>query len=842
MSCNDNSLIIYEAGVTKELAKQRKKNISDINYNLIFTIPDSLNKNITGKVIIKFKVKNINDDLVIDFSADKKSLKSVKINDKHKNYTFKNEHIIVSNKYLIENDNKVEIEFTAGDNALNRNTDYLYSLFVPDRASTVFPCFDQPDLKATYDLKLEIPKKWIAVSNGSVEEINNTVGKKIYKFKRSPLISTYHFAFATGEFRKLTKTKNGRTLSLFHREPNNEKVNINIDDIFDLHFIAIEWMEKYTGIPYPFKKLDFVAVPSFQFSGMEHVDAIFYRSSRLFLSKSASIESKMQRASLITHETSHLWFGDLVTMKWFDDVWLKEVFANFFAEKMIKPFFPEIDQDLVFINKRFPRAYLIDRTEGTTPIIQKLDNLKFAGTLYGKIIYDKAPIIMAKIEQMIGKDSLQESLREYLNTYEYGNANWNDLITILDKKTTLNLAEWSKVWVEKAGMPHISSHYELDKDNKISKFILKQKAYNSNDAVWSQKIEILTSKDGKINRYPVYLDKKELIINEIAGIDKPDYILLNGDGYGYGYFEMDTISLNFLMNNLCEINNSKIKAFSYITLYQAMLNYKLKPKQLINKIVCFLESENENLNIPVLLDYLKQIWWYFLSNKERAILANDIEPRLLNLIKSKNDKESSRLIYKALSSIFITKNLTDKQYNTWKYKKKFQGLKLSKSDYTNLAYELVLREHPKTEDIINEQLSRIKNPDYKKEVEFIFPALSPLQAKRDLFFVSLKKIENRQHEIWVRTALSYLNHPLRAKHSIKYLKTSLEMLEEIQATGDIFFPKNWLANTVGTYNSSEAAQIVRDFIKEHPNYNHNLKSKILQYSDLLFRAEKIVKE
>ncbi|MBN2756412.1 MAG: aminopeptidase, partial [Bacteroidales bacterium] len=660
-------------------------------------------------------------------------------------------------------------------------------------------------------------------------------------FKKSPFISTYLFAFATGEFKKLTRTKNGRTLSLFHREPDNEKVNLNIDDIFELHFIAIEWMEKYTGIPYPFNKLDFVAIPSFQYRGMEHVDAIFYRSSMLFLPKSASANLKMQRASMITHETSHMWFGDLVTMKWFDDVWLKEVFANFFAEKMIQPFFPEINQDLVFMNARFPRAYSIDRTKGTTPIIQKLDNLKYAGTLYGRIIYDKAPIIMAKIEQMIGKDSLQESLREYLNTYEYGNANWDDLIKIIDKRTTINLNEWSKVWVEKAGMPHISATYELDKNNIISKFIIKQKAYDNSDGLWCQRIEILASKNGKITKYPIYFDKNEMLINDIAGTDKPDYFLLNGDGYGYGYFEMDTASINFLLNNLCEIKDSKIRAISYITLYQALLNYKLKPNLLINKIVGFLETDNENLNIPLLLDYFEQIWWYFLSKEERMLLAENIENKLVKLIKNKKDKEASMLIYSELTAIFITENLTDKFFDTWKYEKDFEGLKLSKRDYIDLAFELVLREHPETENIIKEQLSRVKNPDVKKEIEFIFPAISPKQETRDLFFESLKKVENRQHETWVNTALNYLNHPLRAKHSIKYLNTSLEMLEEIQASGDIFFPNNWLAKTIGKCNSPEAAQIVRDFLKNHPNYNQNLKLKILQYSDILFRAEKIFK-
>ncbi len=137
-------------------------------------------------------------------------------------------------------------------------------------------------------------------------------------------------------------------------------------------------------------------------------------------------------------------------MKWFDDVWLKEVFANFMAAKIVNPTFPDIDHELRFFLQHYPSAYDVDRTAGTNPIRQPLDNLKDAGSLYGPIIYQKAPIVMRQLEQMLGPDELRDGLREYLTRFAFGNATWTDLIAILDARTDEDLAAWSRAWVEQS--------------------------------------------------------------------------------------------------------------------------------------------------------------------------------------------------------------------------------------------------------------------------------------------------------------------------------------------------------------------------------------------------------
>ena len=162
-----------------------------------------------------------------------------------------------------------------------------------------------------------------------------------------------------------------------------------------------------------------------------------------------------------------MWFGDMVTMEWFSDVWMKEVFANFMAAKIVNPSFPEVKHELRFLTAHYPSAYGIDRTEGTHQIRQELDNLNEAGSLYGAIIYQKAPIVMQQLERMIGEDAFRDGLRTYLEQFRFGNATWLDLVAAFDAQTDIDVAEWSRAWVEEPGRPIIWTELTLDDNGTV---------------------------------------------------------------------------------------------------------------------------------------------------------------------------------------------------------------------------------------------------------------------------------------------------------------------------------------------------------------------------------------
>ncbi|MEN8880432.1 MAG: M1 family aminopeptidase, partial [Polaribacter sp.] len=372
-----------EKGISYDLAKYRKQQISDIVYNLHFKIPAEKTKAIASKSIINFNVKNLENDVYLDFNEATSKLKSVKINSKEVVINHQKEHLILHKTKLILGLNEVEILFDAGETSLNRNNEFLYTLLVPDRASTLFPSFDQPDLKAKYVLRITAPKDWKVMAGGFEESAIEVDGFVEHTFATTDAMSSYLFSFVAGKFSETIQNPGAFDMRFLYRENNQEKIDESVNQIFKIHQNSIDFLEDYTSVKFPFQKMDFAAIPPFQYGGMEHVGAIQYRESSLFLDKNATQSRKLRRAKLIAHETSHMWFGDLVTMKWFNDVWMKEVFANFMADKIVNPVYPEINHNLSFMMSHYPSAYSEDRTKGTNPIRQPLDNLKNAGSLYG---------------------------------------------------------------------------------------------------------------------------------------------------------------------------------------------------------------------------------------------------------------------------------------------------------------------------------------------------------------------------------------------------------------------------------------------------------------------------
>lgn len=842
-SCKEVNPKLIEPGVSKELAILREKQLSDIKYFLSFTIPDSINEKVQGHTIIEFNYrKDLNKPLILDFRNPESFVKSVKIDKKDIKYEFKNEHIIVGNKLLQKGKNKLEIEFTAGDRALNRNAEYLYTLFVPDRACTAFPSFDQPSLKANFQTEINVPGEWISVANSPLIDKKEENNRSIYIFDETEPISTYIFSFVAGKFRSVSKTYDDREIIMYHREDELDKLENNTDKIFDLHYSSLKWLEEYTQIEYPFTKFDFVIIPSFQYSGMEHPGAILYRDSRLFLEKNATIREELNRANLIAHETAHIWFGDLVTMEWFSEVWLKEVFANFIAGKIVNPQYPEVNHDLNFLINHYPPSYSVDRTKGANPIEQELDNMKNAGTLYGSIIYHKAPIVMNQLEKIIGNELLKEGIQEYLSQHIYGNATWDDLINILDKKTDKDLKSWSHAWVYEPGMPHYNTQKAYNVNNNLESMIIEQSDPAGKGKQWNQEIKVLLENEKGTQEFQVELKDTFSVINLLGKNLVPEYVFPNSDGLGYGYFKLDSNSVQNILNQLSEVKNPVLKCSMYISLWENMLNQNIDPNDLYNTFLETLDSESNPQNINLLLGYIKSIYWKFTPNEHRILLAKDLESFLWEKVLKADSPGLKSSFFKTYRSIILTENGIKNLYNLWKDKIEISNLEFTQRDFTEISFELALRNIPNSESILDKQYERIKNDEKRNRFSFIRQAVSNQDEVRDNFFEKLKDEKNREKEPWVIDALYYLHHPLRTDRSVKYLRPSLDILEEIQVTGDIFFPKRWLDASFAGHTSIDAVTEINLFLNENPDFPENLKNKILQSTDLVFRASIISNE
>ncbi len=818
-------------GVALELAEHRARTIRDLRYDLHFDIPASKDSAVTGDVEIGFTLVEGGHPLVLDFRAPAEHLLELRLDGAVVEPRLVPDHIVLPAKLLPEGAHTLQLRFRSTDAALNRNAEYLYALFVPDRASTAFPVFEQPDLKARYRVSLTVPAEWNALSNGALVSRDSSAGDRhLLRFAETQPISSYLMAFAAGKLFEEQATRGGRTFTMYHRETDSARVRRNAAAIFDLHASALAWLEAYTGIAYPFEKFDFFAVPAFQFGGMEHPGAVWYRAGSLFLEESAGRTQELGRASLIAHETAHMWFGDLVTMRWFNDVWMKEVFANFMAAKIVAPSFPDIDQRLRFFQAHHPAAYAVDRTRGANPIRQPLENLREAGSLYGAIIYQKAPIVMQQLEQMVGDSTFQRGLQLYLDRHRYGNADWPSLVSLLDSLSPVDVTAWSKVWVEEPGRPTITAWAD-----SAQLYITQDDTWPGRQLSWPQQLEFALISDTAVVllRGLSSPQSARLPLPVLRGT--PQIILGGSDGLSYARFALDSASRRALLERIHSLPQPLHRAVAWQTLQEELIAGTLEPLALLDATRRAVEVERDELLLSQVLGLLRFTYWSFLDDSTRTSVAPAVEATLWTALNRASGAGRKGVLFSALQSTTLSAEGIARLETIWRDRKPPAGLPLSETQYTALAEAIALRGVPNAAQILDEEFTRISNSDRKSRFAFVRPALDADVAVRERFFASLREVKNRRQESWVLDAMGYLNHPLRADAALPLLRPSLELVQEIQQTGDIFFPLRWMNAVLDGHRSSAAADTLQRFLDTHPDYPPRLRGKMLQAGDLLLR-------
>lgn len=806
----------YDSGVSLQLAEQRKRTIKDLKYELSFAIPEKKSQLIDGEITIRFTLDKA-DEVVLDFREKKSSLKSVACNGKQVEYLFANEHLVIPKNSISKGENAIHICFVAGNQSLNRNDEFLYTLLVPDRARTVFPCFDQPNLKAAFTLNLEVPNAWKAVSN-TYQTAEKSLGsnRKVISFAPTEPLSTYLFSFVAGKLEHREYKEGERKISAFYRETDPKKI-AQLDVIFKQVMASLKWLEEYTGIAYPFAKYDFIILPGFQYGGMEHTGATLYNDNQMFLSEHPTPDEELRRTQLIAHETAHMWFGDLVTMNWFNDVWTKEVFANYFAAAITEPQFPEINHTLNRLRTFNASALSEDRTLGSTPIRQPLDNLSNAGLIYSQIVYNKAPITMAKLVEIMGKENFRKGIQEYLRTYAYSNATWDDLVKILNSHSKEDLKSFSNVWVNQKGMPKI----EFQRTG--GQLIVNQSDVYKRGLIWSQRFNITLcgERDSTIE---INLNKSKVVIQLPHDIT---HIIPNTDGRGYGLMIPDAKSLSWLVNHWQEVKDETTRQALLMLLYENYLAKNISDKEFLTVLYKgAIQEKNALIASSIANLFASPLRKLSATNRDKA------EVELLELATNHPITSFRTQLTRTLIGIHRSKPLQEAFYAMWKSQSNKQ---LNDQDYTTLAYELALRMPQQCSEILSCQRARITNSDRLRQFDFIARGITANKAEQKELFQSLLKAENRRIEPWTATLLSYLNDPLRESYAVEYILPGLEALKDVQRTGDIFFPRSWVSALLGNHHSKAAYQKVDHFLQSHPNYSPLLKSKILQAAYPLYR-------
>ncbi len=361
----------------------------------------------------------------------------------------------------------------------NGKTKYLATTqFEAADARRAFPCWDEPEAKATFEISIVAENTFTAISNMPVKTKKKSGNKTIYNFQKTPPVSTYLIYLGVGEFEYLSGKSGKIQIRVVTTKGNISKGKFSLD----LAKKLLTSYEQYFGIKFPLPKLDLIAVPDFASGAMENWGAITFRETILLYDpKTSSTRTKQYIAEVISHEIAHMWFGNLVTMKWWNDLWLNESFATFMATKFVDKFYPEWDLWNQFVEDAMNVAMGLDSLKTTHPIDVKVNSPAEIREIFDAISYDKGGCVLRMLENYVGEPNFQNGLKKYLSDFKYKNAKGQDLWNAIGKASQIPVTSVIETWLKQPGFPLVEinqdgnnlkikqQRYLLESDKKFSK-------------------------------------------------------------------------------------------------------------------------------------------------------------------------------------------------------------------------------------------------------------------------------------------------------------------------------------------------------------------------------------
>ncbi len=850
-------------GISRELAQNRAARVSDIHYDLHLTLAPQADT-MPGSETVHFTLKptGANADLPLDYREG--TLTSATLNGKQLTPTLTDGHLTLPASQLHPGDNAVELTFTsriaAAGAAITRYTDkndgneYLYSLFVPMDASMAFPCFDQPDLKARFTLKTAAPTDWTVIGNTAPTRIETTGAISQTSFPETKPISTYLFAFAAGPWVNVHHTPGEP--DVYVRKSQLKRAEPEIPQLQSITARGMAWLADYFQQPYPFPKYDLVLIPGFPFGGMEHAGATFLNEDGV-LFRSAPTESDRFRRNILTlHELTHQWFGDLVTMRWFDDLWLKEGFAQYMAYRCLDSLEPKSEAWKHFYEDIKPLAYGIDETPGTTPIFQNIPNLNDAKSAYGAIVYQKAPAILKQLEFRLGADNFRNGLRLYLAQHAYGNAQWADLINAFHTASGQDVRTWADAWVLRRGMPEVNVSWSCNSEGKLTELKLSQRDVLPDNFIWPMSNEIVLGTSGETVRAD--WNTAETIVSAAVGKPCPGYVFANAGDEAYGRFLLDSRSEQEVRKLLIPKPDTRVVAVEapqssrryfpepllrsmlWGALWDNVRVAKSSPRGYVELVLTNLPHEQDETLARIQGAHATTALQMYMTEHGRSAYVPQLEQIATQRMLTAPQIGIRIVSFRTLTAVSETPAARATLKGLLAGKTTIPGVDLRPLDRWGLVGRLVSLNDSEAPALLTAELGRDHSGDGPKNA-WAAQAAAPDAATKQRYFAQYLLPPADPHakpEDWLTQSLHPFNSWNESALTEPYLRRALDQLPEIKRDRKIFYLGAWLGAFFNGQGSPEAEAIVQTWLKQ-PGIDPDLRLKVLENNDELERTVRI---
>jgi aminopeptidase N len=829
-------------GIPRELARQRASQISGVRYQLRFAlIPHALA--VSGHEELQFRSSS-SEDVLVDFREG--TVASLSVNGITEPVNVENGHFKLPASAIRVGENTVTVDFTApvaaAGKAITRfedkddNTEYLYTLFVPMDAEMAFPCFDQPDLKGRFHLELTAPENWTVISNTAIESQSLPApGQRLTVFAETRPISTYLFAFAAGPFRKVHETP-GRP-GLYVRQSKFSKAETEAPEVQQVTAQGIEYLSGFFAQPFPFPKYDMVLIPGFAYGGMEHAGATFLREESVLFRTAPTHSDHLGRDILLLHELTHQWFGDFTTMRWFDDLWLKEGFAQYMAYHALADLKPSENIWKRFYQGIKPGAYAIDSTKGTTPIYQDIANLKDAKSAYGAIVYSKAPGVIKQLAFVLGEENFRDGLRLYLKEHAYANAEWSDLVRALEQVSKMPLQDWAAMWIRRRGMPQVDVVWSCDAQSRIERFSLTQHDVLNEGDVWPIAMRaLLAYPNGAPTRLRIRFNTEKTEVQEAISKPCPEFVFLNDQDYAYGRFLLDERSQKAVVERLGHVSDVFERTLLWGSLWDSVREAQLAPREFLELGLRLLPAETDEALAQSLTAHLTTGLHRYVSKDVRAQIVPRAETLAMDRMLQSESQDFRIIWFRGLRAIAESPRGRGAMKDLLSGKVTIPGVELRPLDRWTMVTSLIAQNDPGASAFLAAEQKRDSTGDGLKYA-YVAQAARPDGVTKQQYFNDYLHDASRPED-WIEQSLGAFNYWNQPELTLPYLRPALDALPQIKRERKIFFVLGWLNAFIGGQSSEVAQAQVREFLSGG-SFDKDLRLKILEVSDELDRTVKI---
>ncbi|MCU1472170.1 aminopeptidase N [Amnibacterium sp.] len=485
---------------------------------------------------------------------------------------------------------------------------YLYSQFeVPD-SRRMFAVFEQPDLKATFRFTVTAPARWQVVSNQPTPEPEIDGDVATWRFEPTPRLSSYITALIAGPYRvardELTSA-DGRTIPLGAFARASLFQHLDADYVFDITKKGFEFFERIFGVPYPFEKYDQLFVPEYNAGAMENAGAVTFVESYVFRSK-VSDAVKERRVVTILHELAHMWFGDLVTMKWWNDLWLNESFAEYISTLATADATEWTEAWTTFNIMEKSWGYTQDQLPSTHPIVAEIPDLEAVQVNFDGITYAKGASVLKQLDAWVGRESFLAGVGNYFQKHAFGNTELRDLLVELEATSGRDLTSWSASWLETAGVNTLMPEIDIDETGWITAFAVRQTASEAQPTIRPHRLaigfyELSDEQLVRAERFELDVAGERTDVPEAVGKRRPALVLLNDDDLAYAKIRLDEESLESAIAHLSTIESPLARSLVWGSVWDATRDAEARPRDFVRLVLNNIGSETESTTLRTVL-------------------------------------------------------------------------------------------------------------------------------------------------------------------------------------------------------------------------------------------------